>query len=387
MSRYSNSALLLVGHGSTENPDSSAPTLQHADEIRRRGIFREVVCAFWKEEPSLRIVDYLIESEEVFVVPNFISEGYFTREIIPRELGLTAATTDVNGKRFHYCDPVGIHPTMTRLLANRAREIAPGIKAEDSALIIVGHGTGLNAKSVEAIKTQVELLKAQQLPVREVLDAYMEEPPFIAKWDELTDAENVVVVPFFIADALHSFQDIPVLLGIENELPAAASQSTIFRENPIRRRDRNLYYSRAIGTDASLVDVILDQVYDFDAPEPLPPNGSRKVYPLPSKLGEVTINAQPDGEFHLRHAADDSAQQLQVGTDPYEAREIAKHDADGEFRPLHAVSSLKRGWELRLSSEADVRVALNEFYPGALGSLTAELNGDLRVVPLREICL
>jgi hypothetical protein len=30
-----NSALLIVAHGSTVNPDSSAPTLAHATEIRR----------------------------------------------------------------------------------------------------------------------------------------------------------------------------------------------------------------------------------------------------------------------------------------------------------------------------------------------------------------
>lgn len=387
MSRYSNSALLLVGHGSTENPDSSAPTFQHADEIRRRGIFREVVCAFWKEEPSLRQVDYMIESDEVFVVPNFISEGYFTREILPRELGLDGATTDIHGKRFHYCDPVGIHPTMTRLLANKAREIAPDVDPENTALIIVGHGTGLNPKSVEAIKAQVELLKTQQLPVREVLDAYMEEQPFIAKWDELTDAENVIVVPFFIADALHSFQDIPVLLGIENELPAAASQSTIFRENPIRRRDRNLYYSRAIGTDASLVDVILDQVRDFpanDQSDPSNPTDQTDPFPLPKKLGEIRINPQPNGAYHLRNAADEDDQQLQVEADPYHAREIAKYDANGDFRPLHTAPNLKRGWELRLANEAAVRIALDEFYPGALGALAANADDKLRVLPFRE---
>ena len=33
------SALVIVGHGSTLNPDSSAPTFDHAEEIIRRGIF------------------------------------------------------------------------------------------------------------------------------------------------------------------------------------------------------------------------------------------------------------------------------------------------------------------------------------------------------------
>ena len=35
-------ALLIVGHGSTINPDSSAPTWTHAREIQRRKIFAKV---------------------------------------------------------------------------------------------------------------------------------------------------------------------------------------------------------------------------------------------------------------------------------------------------------------------------------------------------------
>ena len=51
---YPDAALLIVGHGSTVNPDSGAPSLAHAAAIRRRGTFRQVACVFWKEEPSLR---------------------------------------------------------------------------------------------------------------------------------------------------------------------------------------------------------------------------------------------------------------------------------------------------------------------------------------------
>jgi sirohydrochlorin cobaltochelatase len=85
------SALLIVAHGSTVNPDSSAPTLAHAAEIRRRRIFADVASAFWKEEPNLRDAISLFDPElirEVDVVPNFISEGYFTQTVVPRELEL-----------------------------------------------------------------------------------------------------------------------------------------------------------------------------------------------------------------------------------------------------------------------------------------------------------
>jgi sirohydrochlorin cobaltochelatase len=84
----SQATLLIVGHGSTVNPDSSVPTWAHAAEIRRRRVYGDVGCAFWKEEPSLRDTLFLFappQIREVYVVPNFISEGYFTQTVIPRE--------------------------------------------------------------------------------------------------------------------------------------------------------------------------------------------------------------------------------------------------------------------------------------------------------------
>src|SRR5579884_1294770 len=96
MSSQAQTALLIAAHGSTVNPDSSAPTLAHAAEIRRRKVFAQVECAFWKEEPSLRDALFLFDPEpirQVCVVPNFISEGYFTQTVIPRELELNGRIT------------------------------------------------------------------------------------------------------------------------------------------------------------------------------------------------------------------------------------------------------------------------------------------------------
>ena len=72
-------------------------------------------------------------AETVCVVPNFISEGYFTRTVIPRELGArrrrVTRRADV-GQDWVYCPPVGNHPAMTDLLLQRAREVAPGVPEE-----------------------------------------------------------------------------------------------------------------------------------------------------------------------------------------------------------------------------------------------------------------
>lgn len=259
------SALLIVGHGSTENPDSSTPYFEHADEIRSRGLFAEVHCCFWKEEPSMREALYMIDADEIYVVPDFISEGYFTQEVIPRELQLNGPTTVVHGKTLHYTLPVGVHPSMTGLILRRAKEAAPDVNPAETTLIITGHGTGLNQNSTKAIRDQVEQISASSAGFAAVLDAYMEEQPFIAKWDEMATTPNVIVVPFFISDGLHSYQDIPVLLGIEPEVGPAASQREVFRHNPHHLRGKTLYYTSAIGTEPHIADVILDQIRDFDS--------------------------------------------------------------------------------------------------------------------------
>ncbi len=257
------SALIIVGHGSTVNPDSSAPTFDHAEVLLRQKAFGEVHCAFWKEEPSLRQVLHMVDSEDVYIVPNFISEGYFTRTIIPRELELDGPLTHRNGRTLKYCEPVGNHARMSELLLKRAAEVAPGVPTKECSLLIVGHGTNLNDNSAFAAKREVDRIRDMGL-YGEVFNTYMEEAPLVSEWDAYTTCPNVIVVPFFIADGLHSYQDIPVLLGIEQDTGLAASQRDIFRLNPYHLRGRTLYYASAIGTEPLFSDLILDQAALFD---------------------------------------------------------------------------------------------------------------------------
>src|SRR6266704_1664473 len=238
MNRTRDAALLIVAHGSTVNPDSSAPTLAHAAEIRRRNIFADVECAFWKEEPSLRDALFLFDPEEVravYVVPNFISEGYFTQTVIPRELELNGRLTKrSSGQIWKYCEPVGNHSMMTELLLKRAGEAAQDANPAQTTLLIVAHGTDLNENSAVAAKREAEKIRSLG-KYAAVLNAYMEEAPLVSDWQKLTKTANVIVVPFFISDGLHSYEDIPRLLGIANArsrtgLSAAAGE--VFRRNP-----------------------------------------------------------------------------------------------------------------------------------------------------------
>ncbi len=272
MEYTSDAALLIVAHGSTVNPDSNVPTLAHAAEIRRRKIFADVECAFWKEEPSLRDAIFLFDPEsirQVHVVPNFISEGYFTQTVVPRELELNGRTTRrPNDQVWNYCEPVGNHPMVTELLLKRAREIAPGVDSADTSLLIVAHGTDLNENSAVAAKREAEKIRALATYAT-VLNVYMEEAPLVSDWRKLTKTRNVVVVPFFISDGLHTYEDIPVLLGIAvaagvdrgrpGSAPLATARGEIFWRNPYEIDDRSLFYAPSIGTDQGFANVIVEQ--------------------------------------------------------------------------------------------------------------------------------
>jgi sirohydrochlorin cobaltochelatase len=276
---FSDAALVVLGHGSTQNANSGAPVYRHAAELRRRKIFAAVREAFWKQEPQIKKVLPEISAPRVFIAPLFISEGYFSDEVIPRELGFSEPSTPnpVKGHGPHgalcpqpstifYCRPVGTHDSMARVLLARANEIVERFpfphapKPKDITLFIAGHGTEKNANSRKAIERQVELIRAMNLYAG-VQIIFMEESPRIADCYKLAQTKNLVVVPLFISDGLHTQEDIPVLLGepkkaVEQRL--AAGQPAW--RNPTEKNGKRVWYSPAIGSEPHLADVILERV-------------------------------------------------------------------------------------------------------------------------------
>ena len=106
--------------------NSSAPTQAHARIIRERGIFHEVHSCFRKEEPSMREVFRMVESGTIYVVPVFISEGYFTQTVIPRELEWKVAIPP-RGPDDPLLRSRGKPPSHDGSPATRAREVAPNV--------------------------------------------------------------------------------------------------------------------------------------------------------------------------------------------------------------------------------------------------------------------
>ena len=277
--RFGDAALVLVGHGSTLNAESSAPTYQHADELRCRRIFAQVIECFWKIEPSICGVLRAVFAPRVFVVPLFISEGYFTEEVVPRELGLCgrdekafARVQQRGAQTLHYCGPVGTHDSMTGVLLARAREVvekhpfprAP--RPAETTLFIAGHGTGNNENSRRAIERQVALIRSQNVYAA-AHPVFMEEEPRIADCYALASTKDIVMVPFFISDGLHSYEDIPVMLGEpERAVQERFKNGQPTWRNPTEKHGKRVWYSASIGNEPHLADVILERVQEMAKP-------------------------------------------------------------------------------------------------------------------------
>src|SRR6476620_4276395 len=88
----------------------------------------------------------------------------------------------------------------------------------------------------------------------------------------------------------------------------------------------------------------------------------RWLAPGSRQMGEILIRV--DGSRHeLRHVADVGREDLARSRVAEEARNIALSASNGEYRPLKTAPTLKRGWCLELGTLAQVRRALDYFYP------------------------
>ncbi len=231
-------SLVLVGHGSHLSGDSSAPVRAHAATLAASGDFDEVHIGFWKEEPSLSRVLDGCEGDDVVVVPLFISDGYFTEEVIPREMRLTGRLSTVDGKRVRYANPIGSHPSLADIIILRAEESGA---AKSDALVVLGHGTPRNANSAENVYLQAKFVAAKR-PKTEVATVFMDQAPNLNDVFSVVRSDSAVVVPLFVSDGWHVGQTIPASVKL---------QGLTKRED-----GRSLRITDAVGTHPSIVDVI-----------------------------------------------------------------------------------------------------------------------------------
>jgi sirohydrochlorin cobaltochelatase len=265
-SDFATDTLVVLGHGTTQNDNSAAPVYQHAAELRKRNLFAEVREAFWKQSPQVQDVLSELKTPRVFIAPLFMSEGYFSVNVIPQALGFTGIDFKSPRPGWFYCKPVGTHPQMADVLSARAADVVARFpfprepKPSDITLFVAGHGTDRDPNSRKIVDSLVEAIRQRNI-YHAVHAIFLDEEPRIPRVFELCATRNAVVIPFLVSDGLHVTEDIPVLLGEAERVVKerlAAGQPTW--RNPTEKQGKLIWYSGAVGTDSRAAEVILERV-------------------------------------------------------------------------------------------------------------------------------
>jgi sirohydrochlorin cobaltochelatase len=101
-------------------------------------------------------------------------------------------------------------------------------------------------------------------------------------------------------------------------------------------------------------------------------------------IGQIAIESGEDGTFALRHRGDAQRVDLAVSAHVDDAMELARFDDAGNYRPLKTAPTLRHGWKLYLANLAELRLALDLFYPGRLAVFLASEKNELVTTPLRD---
>jgi sirohydrochlorin cobaltochelatase len=101
-------------------------------------------------------------------------------------------------------------------------------------------------------------------------------------------------------------------------------------------------------------------------------------------FGQISIAEEKNGAFSLTHREDTARNDLAVYAHADDATEIARFDDSGKYRPLKTAPNLRHGWRLVVADLANLRLALDFFYPGRLAAFFAREDGTLETTALRQ---
>ncbi len=237
-------ALLLIGHGSSKAPRAMAATEAHADRLRSREIFAAVEAGFLTGGLPVEEALEALPAGEVFVVPLFMSDGFFVRERIPERLKLDGPVTERNGRRLHYLPPPALDDAFGDLLVTRCSDLAAGRDPARLDVLVVGHGTVRDPASETLTRRHAARLSGY----RSVTAVFLEQEPGF--FDALAAADrDLLVAGLFAANGYHADSDVRAALGL-------AVGETSREESD----GRWIGYTGAVGADAGMAEIILAQV-------------------------------------------------------------------------------------------------------------------------------
>lgn len=286
--------ILIVGHGS-KLPYNKQVVSEIAekldkkmDNVVERG-FMELVLPNIPQQ-----VDKLKEQgmERIIVVPAFLAHGVHTKVDIPtilklphEHIGLDHSHTHHHHHHHHhhgedeereaksdlidfdgeviFLDPFEADDKVVDIVENRITECISenNLNNENSGILLVGHGSSLPFGK--------EVLMGVTNKIKDRMQEYkidcgfmqIEKPSIPESFKKLQDNgfENMVVVPVFLADGLHTKVDIPNRLGLE-------PMELDFKYRNLEKQidfDGNIYFLNPLKAEDEIVEMIEERIKNY----------------------------------------------------------------------------------------------------------------------------
>jgi sirohydrochlorin cobaltochelatase len=346
--------------------------------LRTRG-FREVRTAFWKEEPFLHQALDTTSAPVVVVLPVFLAEGYFSRTVVPRELGLEYGWNRLGDRALRLLPPLGTLPAMADLVAARAKEAAPaGTPLSSALLLVMGHGTPRDPGSAGSVLEVCARLSGRGVFAR-VAPAFIDQEPRVEQALAAAREPLVLLVPFLVAAGWHGGTTVPRDLALDAD---------------------RIVYTEPVGTHPALIDAVETALLEAGdggaaaARSALEAQLARLEAELTSRVEacrtlsvlEVHIRRVNDG-YEVRHVieADAAPEALSELADSDALERLARRTADGRHRPLRTAADLAPGWRHFARTPHDLVEALLALYGPAIVHWRLSETGATRAESFRDV--
>ncbi len=197
---------LIIGHGQPSDP---APADADMQALARAvaGLLPD-----WRIEGATLAAEGALAAaldrlKTPLVLPFFMAEGFFTRQILPARLAALGAT------HLRHLPPFGLWPETASLAVRLLCEAidSAGWQMADTRLLLAAHGSGRGPLAAEAARTVRARIEAGTAFAEACL-GFIEEPPFLA--DAARDlGPQALCLPLFVARWGHVRDDLPEALA------------------------------------------------------------------------------------------------------------------------------------------------------------------------------
>ncbi|MEH6526160.1 MAG: CbiX/SirB N-terminal domain-containing protein [Sneathiella sp.] len=237
-------SVLIIAHGSSVSKEAHEAAEQHAATLRQSNRYGTVGVCFLTEADLMPN----LPDGEVFLLPFFMSNGFFVQKKIPSLFKLVDGRRAEQNNVILQCDALGLDPELSGIIINMGLEACEHMleNPEDIHLVLVAHGSEKSKASADATYHQQKAVEKRSI-FGDVTSVFLNEQPELGQWliSHSDDVRPKILIGLFAAEGPHATEDVPA--GIHRATEAIPEPLTI-------------WYAGIVGTRPEIVKLVQDSI-------------------------------------------------------------------------------------------------------------------------------